>query len=126
MFTYEYTQKGSSAPGVSTILKASFRFKDEVAPENRGQIWNRLMPPNKNNNCSFLNEYLEEVEMIRHNSIFNGNYYELNRNKDRKISLSRHKFRLGLDILVISKKELGKRDMLDLEKLNKFILTGEK
>ena len=126
MFTHEFYQSGNSkTKGAKTTLKASFRFKNEVAPENREKIWNRIKTPYRNG-YNPLDEYLFEKEKIGYNS--NENLYceQDNIERDRKLFISRHKFRLGFDITVESNKNLKLEEMFDLEKLNKFILTGEK
>lgn len=78
-----------------------------------------------------FNDYLEEFEKVHSEEIgVRGGmatiYEDKTSEKNRNFSIMKHKFRLGFNMNIKSEKNLKLEEMLDLEKLNKFILTGEK
>jgi hypothetical protein len=102
-------------------LYAELRFKDEIAPNKRDEIKKRI---NNKSESSPISEYLGKFESMRKNSI-GGEYYRFG--SDWEINIKEHKsLRLGLDITIKADDNLKIEQFLDLEKLNKFILTGEK
>ena len=115
----------------STQLKAVLSFEDEVAPRDRNAVDARLLySPH-----SLLRDYLKEVEGLRFDKdSFSGLEVYGNRAqppcKSNRVyvSMNRPGFLsrgLGLNITAEIKRKVEIYDMLDLDALNGFVLTGE-
>jgi len=128
MYTAEYStlirfnnKKGEQfSDGKWADLIAHFRFWDEVNPDNRKTVKERLQTSLNQRN---LKNYLEMV----------GFEYDISsksfKDEDRVIPVIQKRYHLGLDIVVKTKLDkqiiLPLEKMLDLDGLNRFILTGK-
>ena len=137
MFTHEFYQSGNSkTKEAKTTLKASFRFKNEVAPENREKVKERI---NYDKFEEYDMRYYRGDPNIATYLISNGasvgkkltpfsdkdktDYFYKN-GCEYRINSSPKKLKFNIEVTSKNKKSLD--EMLDLERLNKFILTGEK
>ena len=116
---------------INTILEAELRFRDEIAPKDRKNIINRLCGKvyGRNQEPGMLseyplNDYLSRVEKIVYNQL-NEKYFDANSDKARKISIKKRIFKFGLDIKIVSPHDIQSNEMLNLEDLDTFILTGK-
>ena len=118
MITYEKMNQQEVLGKTKTILEAKLRFKEEVAPINRDDVKNRLY------GRDLLSNYLNEVEEIRPDN-FPGSTYDRNLDKRRTVIIKKDRWGMGIDIKVSSFKSLKREELLNLDALNNFILTGE-
>ncbi len=126
-YNKQVINEGKSNQKTKTTLEASFTFKDEVAPVNRekifGRIWGKKEPGRLFEYPLF--EYLREVEKINYN-FFYRRYYDSDHSKDREIKLTKLPWgKLGLKLKISSSKNLDSHELIDLNSLNRFILTGK-
>ncbi len=113
-YTQEKTNGNTMKERTRTTLEAKFRFKSETAPINREDIKNRT------NKKGPLSDYLKDFEKLPYDE-FTGTYHTLTRQ-----GYIIRRFRgLGINIKVVSEKNLKPEEMLNLESLNTFILTGK-
>jgi hypothetical protein len=103
---------------VETNLEAKLRFNKEVAQEEIADVKERM-----DYKKSKLRNYLEKVENISYKNDSWGFY----RNCKPLVGLRmrRRSSELGLDVKVLAISSLTSKQMLDLNALNNFILTGE-
>lgn len=120
----EEFNKGKSTEKTITVLEAKLRFKEKVAPADRENILDRFYGKEMMFAEHPLDDYLEKTEKIIYNSL-KGKYRDGDLTKKRKITVKKRRFKLGLDIKVISNEELKPKEMLDLEALDTFIFTGK-
>jgi hypothetical protein len=127
MITYrEYAQKktneGTMRERTRTTLDVKLRFKRETAPIYRDDVRKRICDKAVDSDYSknTLSGYLKEVEGLLYNKELKV-YEDINMDKRRIISVKERPWKLGIDIKVISPKNLKPEDMLNLEDLNKFI-----
>ena len=118
MITYEKMNQQEVLGKTKTILEAKLRFKEEVAPINRDDVKNRMYGKD------LLSNYLNEVEEIRPDN-FPGSTYDRNLDKRRTVIIKKDRWGMGIDIKVSSFKSLKREELLNLDALNNFILTGE-
>jgi hypothetical protein len=118
MITYAKLSQQEVLGKTRTILEAKLRFKEEVAPINRDDVKNRMY------GRDLLSNYLNEVEEIRPDN-FPGSTYDRNLDKRRTVIIKRDRWDMGIDIKVSSFKSLKREELLNLDALNNFILTGK-
>ncbi len=123
MYTAKYEVKvekrPSVQPTVTTVLKAEFRFSDEV---HQGHC----LDLERNYGIHELPEYFNIVEKaaLRNNPSFRAQT-QLYCDAEREIKVKPFVFSFGFKVEVTSKKPLPLEQMLNLEALNQFVLTGE-
>ncbi len=119
MFEAYGTVKDLGKDAVQTELYARFRFGQEVAPKDRKAIKDRIKRiPDYLGSAENLGRYKENALM--------GDYYG-SCDSYKQTYLRKCIFRLGFNLRVEETKASSVKleDMLDLEALNHFILTGE-
>ena len=113
----KYAQEEISAK-TKTTLEAKLIFKREVAPIVKENIKDRMY------GNYLLSNYLNEVEKIKLDD-YPRNNYDRNLDKRRTLKIKERPLKFGIDIKISSFKDLNAEEMLDLDALNKYILTGE-
>jgi hypothetical protein len=127
MITYrkyiqEKTNEGTMKEIIKTTLEAKLIFKKETAPVYRNDVRERICAKAADSDYSknTLPGYLKEVEGLLYNKELKV-YEDANLDNIRKISIKERPWKLGIDVKVISPKNLKPEDMLNLEGLNHFI-----
>jgi hypothetical protein len=130
-YTLVEKENSNKFPYVQTILEAKLRFKNEVVFPERKEVINKIYGKvyGENQEPGLLSEYplddyLNKTEKIIHNQL-NGKYWDSDWAKERTIKIKKSKFKLGLDIKVSSNKKLKAGELLNLDDLSYFILTGK-
>ena len=126
MITYSKYEMSEEFPNkkVKVLLEAKLRFKDEVAPMNLDIIKKRMYSDKR----FFLNHYLADKEKLRWSSMNNKYLDERNEvlisNRFRNLKIKNRSRKAGIDIKVTSNHGYLLKELLDLNKLNDFILKG--
>jgi len=122
LYTQEKTNEGTMIEKTRTILEVKLRFKRETAPIYRDEVRERMCNKATDSNYSrnTLPGYLKEVERVLYNKELEV-YEDKEMDKRRKISIKERPWKLGIDVKVISFRDLKPEEMLNLEGLNKFI-----
>jgi hypothetical protein len=119
MFTLTYNldlERGSvDQDFAETNLDVEFRFGKEVLQGDIREVEKRYYPPKKH-----LDAYLEKKEGLK--KIQGRQYYSDGQGK--RLYLYPCWFRLGFNVNVIAEKNLPLEEMLDVDSLNRFVLTG--
>lgn len=119
MIVYRKYTKEEISGKTKTTLEARFRFKDEVTPDKYGVFRETFNSKNR-----VLSYYLNNFEGF-YDPKFKENYIDNHIGKDRILVVKKRPYKLGLDIKVTSSADLKPEEMLNLEALNEFILTGK-
>ncbi len=103
-----------------TILEAKFRFKDEFSTStNYYDIKSRTYPKGS------LSDYLSEKEKLnQHYPSHPGLLFSKDFRKH--VRITRLLFRLGFNLSASISENVPLEEMLDLDALNEFVLTGKK
>ncbi|MFH1503199.1 MAG: hypothetical protein ABIE36_00895 [Candidatus Diapherotrites archaeon] len=117
----KYTQKETSGR-TETILEGKLRFEKEILPIIRENIESRMYNNPEEEKCKFY-DYLRKVEKISYSEMYK--IYRDHTLKGRKFSITERPRKLGIDIKVSSSQNLESNEILNLDALNNFILTGE-
>lgn len=110
---------------LETTLKANLSFKQEVAPNDVKEVRIRLKWKEV---WGSLRKYLEDKENLSYEglgNVPNKNVHFRGLEKDLEVKLEENLSKLKLNINITSNKDILRKDMLDLEALNTFILTGK-
>ncbi len=121
--TIKYT-KGLE-DGISTSLKAKLSFKDETAPNRVKEVKMRLKWKEK---WGPLRKYLEDKKNLSYaglGNVPNKNFHFRGLEKDLEVKLKENLRKLSLEIEVNSPNNTPRENMLNVEALNTFILTGK-
>lgn len=127
--TYNYSRIEDENHKVTekTTLRAKFRFKNDVAPKDRAEIQARL-------DCNYLEQlhkYMKEIECFSTplNESSYSCYLVLNKfitvGNNLEVILKRPFFGINLDLNAEFKGKIDSKDIIDLQALNNFILTGK-
>ncbi|MAH03652.1 hypothetical protein CMI39_02590 [Candidatus Pacearchaeota archaeon] len=108
----------------STVLKAKFRFKEEVAPKDRGKVREIL----NFYDMGMVSVYLRDQEGLSRD--YPGKIkltgYNMFSDHEKRLEIYQYPFqRLGFNLKVTSNKNIPFEEMFNLDGLNEFILTGE-
>jgi hypothetical protein len=113
-----YKVSRDSKGNIETTLDAKLRFVDETAPKDKKDIKERM----NISKSGGLTEYLINYEAIG-NRMLNKRYY-LHRKINGKIGIYKAFPKLGINIEVSFLGKIPEEKILNLEALNKFILTS--
>jgi len=129
MYTAKYVvkiEKTSNGVKKKTIdLVAKFRFRDEVAPKDRLMLRNRILNPYPYHK---LYEYLIRTEKLEKQYIWSSNdqtRYVYDGNRKVKIEEPCSLPILGFNLKATSNGEFPLEELIDLDALDHFVLTGE-
>ncbi|MBT4135284.1 hypothetical protein HOD75_00510 [archaeon] len=130
MYTYSYRhiQQGNSIDGENcinkTILEAEFLFGNETAPMNIEMVHARcgrcssdILP------CS-MTQYLHNPENLNPVTSFSSKVKEYH-GKKTQVQITPLKSQLGFKFAQTGEGHFPLEKMVDLEALNRFVLTGE-
>ena len=111
----------------SNNLKVKFRFRDEVAPKDRKKIDARLS--HSSLTSYFYDQENVQATFVAHSSINKRFYFEMGDSK-RDFYLDRTFTGIflkafGFNLTITSDKVLPLEEMVDLDAINHFVLTGE-
>ena len=104
---------------VKSYLKAKFNFREETAPRDRIEINTRIN--NLESNSNDLENYLQEQGCYIPTSLISREY----KVKNTQLIIFNSFIKLGFDLNIKAEGEVPRKEMLNLDDLNKFILTGE-
>src|SRR3989344_8724479 len=121
MYNYKYLFKEikkDEMKDVETHLNVKYRFDKEIAQINKKDIKKRMNSP--------LIEYLSKKENLiliknHYNHLL---YFEDHENFTKQLRIEKPFLKLGLNIFVASHLKIPLEEMLPLDALNNFILTG--
>ena len=124
MYDYQYLFKEIKKDGrqnVETHLNVKYRFNKEITPIylfNKKDIKKRMNSP--------LIEYLRKKEgfLLTKNHYNHLLYFEDHKNFSRYLRIEKSFLKLGFDISVDSYLKISLEEMLHLDALDNFILTG--
>ena len=121
MYDYKYLFKEIKKDGmknVETHLNVKYRFDKEIAQINKKEIKKRI-------NSSLI-EYLRKKEgfLLTKNHYNHLLYFEDHKNFSRYLRIEKSFLKLGFDISVDSYLKISLEEMLHLDALDNFILTG--
>lgn len=138
--TYVATRaiKPDGTESEKTVLEARFRFYNEVAPKDKNEVYNRA-DAYMNRDISrmtahkgLLGQYLTNIEKLDYDFFSSREHlfkYFFD-SKDGKLRLVVKKLLLckqpAFDLKMISSEIVPLEEMLDLDALNNFVLTGKK
>lgn len=107
--------------GIFTSLTARLGFKEEVAPKDVESVKYRL----KWETIGPLKNYLKEKENFSLEDFHSKNPYFKRLTDNAKFELKANLRKLSLEIKITSQNDVPRKDMLNLDALNNFILTGK-
>ena len=121
MYDYKYLFKEikkDEMKNVETHLNVKYRFDKEIAQINKKEIKKRI-------NSSLI-EYLRKKEgfLLTKNHYNHLLYFEDHKNFSRYLRIEKSFLKLGFDISVDSYLKIPLEEMLHLDALDNFILTG--
>ncbi|HLD37964.1 MAG TPA: hypothetical protein VJA20_00820 [Candidatus Nanoarchaeia archaeon] len=121
MYDYKYLFKEikkDEMKNVETHLNVKYRFDKEIAQINKKEIKKRI-------NSSLI-EYLRKKEgfLLTKNHYNHLLYFEDHKNFSRYLRIEKSFLKLGFDISVDSYLKISLEEMLHLDALDNFILTG--
>jgi len=136
MYSYELTTKKSEEGNLKTTLRAKFRFKREVAPKDIEITKKRtdfVLKYQENSGYESLRNYLEskgfELKYTPDKWGISSPYFFSNLSSKEEIeiiNLRRHILGIGFNFCTKTNCEnISLEKRIDLEELNKFILSGK-
>lgn len=122
----DYSRKSGRKPPV--VFKASFRFGDEVARINRWEVKGRydvsyVAISNYMRTAEELDVSFKQDDVSKSLTEPPIDYWY---DSERKVQILPCIFMLGFDVKVEANTPMPLEQMLDVEALNKFVLTGER
>jgi len=118
MIIYKKYIKKEVSGRVKTTLEAKLRFAKEVAPIIRDNLKNIMYSKQ-----SLIFDYLRRFEEITYDP--SKKSYTDDTFKNRNLTIKERPLKLGIDVKVSSFQDLEEGEMLNLNDLNNFIITGE-
>jgi len=122
MYNYEYSFKEikkNRKQKIETHLNVKYRFDKEITSTNKKDIKKRM-------NSSLI-EYLRKKEnlILTKNHYDHILYFEDHNNLMRHLKIEKPFLKRGIDVFVTSHLKTPLEEMLNLDALNNFILTGK-
>ena len=122
MYNYEYSFKEikkNRKQKIETHLNVKYRFDKEITSTNKKDIKKRM-------NSSLI-EYLRKKEnlILTKNHYAHILYFEDHNNLMRHLKIEKPFLKRGIDVFVTSHLKTPLEEMLNLDALNNFILTGK-
>ncbi len=116
-YKFEIEKMPFSSPTRTAVLNAKFRFGNEVSSEDRQKI-------RANYTTSAMVVYFGNVEKVMEHGITRPEDKQMYSDDKRTIEIYPGSMVLGFDIRVTSKGNIPLEQILNLDALNQFVLTG--
>ena len=113
------TQKTEKEEVSYSVLKAEFRFEEDVAPKDRDKIKERCRYRDTGGALSWYLLNKEKLFVTRSS-------FQPLLGKNKQVRIKTCRFNLGFDIIVEARESVPLEKMLNLDALNEYILRGDK